>query len=136
MLRTPDKMMDIDFGVYCPRCGHDKRYHTKSAIMHIKCIRKSPYILKDGIPAKLGMQVWFADNGMWGVNGIITGMIRFIMKSGYMQLWIYPEDRIKMVRVVNSVQVDISKLQYDNHCEIRRWFGSYENAKKHFETLK
>lgn len=89
-----DEVMRFDKDTICQRCGFDKAYHKMivDGKIHIKCIRKKPYKLADGVDVKLGMQVWtfhkYHDNCK-----IRTGMVRFIGSWGCLTLWKYAEDR-------------------------------------------
>lgn len=78
----------------CPRCGTNKNYHTMKVDgkIYMRCIRKKPYKLADGVDVHLGMQVWHFHR--WDSEyKIITGMVRFIGSWGGLTLWKYPEDR-------------------------------------------
>jgi hypothetical protein len=137
---TIDEPMRFDNDKTCQRCGHAKSYHKMKVDgkAYIKCIRKKPYKLADGVDVKLGMQVWnfhpYDDDFR-----IITGMVRFISSCGGLCLWRYPDDREPRSYTLEDGRVIElpGRLSHDGHLTAKfHCYSSLENAQAAVEKRK
>jgi len=137
---TIDEPMRFDDDKTCQRCGYAKSYHEMivDGKVYIKCIRKKPYKLADGVEVKLGMQVWHYHP--WDDSGkIITGMVRFIRENGGLCLWRYPDDRNPESYTLQDGRVIElpGRLSHDGHYTAHfSCYSSLENAQAAVEKRK
>jgi len=137
---TIDEPMRFDDDKTCQRCGVAKAYHKMiiNGKVYIKCIRKKPYKLADGVDVKLGMQVWHFYPYSNDLK-IITGMVRFISKNGGLCLWRYPDDREPQSYTLEDGRVIElpGMLAHDGHYTAYfSCYSSLENAQAAVEKRK